>query len=48
MGQDGAVVVAGVPFAPGTRLVVTLEEAEPMDREAFEVALRRHYGRNVE
>lgn len=41
--EDGSVVVPVVPFAPGTRLIVTLEDAEPMDREAFEDALRRHY-----
>ena len=40
--DDGSVSLA-VPFAPGTRLVVMLEEAEPMDREAFEAALRAHY-----
>lgn len=44
VGEDGSVTVAGVPFAPGTRLTVSLEEAEPMDREAFEAALRAHYG----
>ena len=38
--EDGTVPT---PFAPGTKLVVTLEEAEPMDREAFDEALRRHY-----
>ena len=43
VGEDGAVTVPAVPFAPGTRLAVTLEEAEPMDREAFEAALRAHY-----
>lgn len=39
--EGGAVTV---PFAPGTRLIVTLEEADPpMDGEAFEAALRAHY-----
>lgn len=38
--EDGTVPA---PFAPGTKLIVTLEEAEPMDREAFDEALRRHY-----
>ena len=43
--EDGTVAV---PFPPGAKLVVTLEEAEPpMDREAFEAALRAHY-ENVE
>ena len=40
VGEDGAVPV---PFAPGTKLIVTLEEAEPMDREAFDAALKAHY-----
>ncbi len=42
--EEGTLVVPVVPFAPGTRLIVTLEEAEPMDHEAFEAALRAHYG----
>jgi hypothetical protein len=41
--EDGSVTLPVVPFAAGTRLVVTLEEADPMDREAFEDVLRRHY-----
>ena len=43
--EEGSVVLLAVPFAPGTKLVVTLEDAEPMDREAFEAALRAHYER---
>ena len=45
--EQGALSLTAVPFAPGTRLVVTLEEAEPMDREAFEAALREHYQRRT-
>ena len=41
--EDGSLTIPAVPFAPRTRLVVTMEEAEPMDREAFEAALRAHY-----
>ncbi|RYG24365.1 hypothetical protein EON82_10975 [bacterium] len=43
VGQDGSVMMPVVPFAPGTKVVVTVEEAEPMDREGFEAALRQHY-----
>ena len=43
VGEDGSVVLPVVPFAPGTKVAVTVEEAEPMDREAFESALRQHY-----
>jgi hypothetical protein len=41
--ENGSLVLSVVPFAPGTKVVVTVEEAEPMDREAFDEALRRHY-----
>lgn len=41
--EDGSVTVPAVPFAPGTKLLVTLEEAEPMDAESFDAALRKHY-----
>jgi hypothetical protein len=41
--EDGSLTVQTVPFAPGTKLLVTLEEAEPMDAESFDEALRKHY-----
>ncbi|GEM_PF-4928480 len=43
--EDGTLLLPAVPFAPGTRLLVVLEEAEPMDRDAFDAALRAHYER---
>jgi len=41
--EEGAVRLPALPFAPGTKLLVTVEEAEPMDADAFDTALRAHY-----
>ena len=45
VGEDGSLLLPVVPFAPGTKLLVVLEEAEPMDRDAFDAALKAHYER---